>query len=329
MRLFQHPARWSGGAGLAIGLILALFQIAQKNTPVLTVVLLVSIFVSLAYSIYQTGWVRNSKKTIDKITKMVFSIFFLLAVLILIGVWVWPGPIPPPHPETPTVLVRYIMNRLPISIPAKSTAYILQLHPKIGEGTYEESNDGSTDMWWPRKPPAKRERLLDGTYACQFTNYSDKALMDVAIVFDLSFYSVVEAQGAFKKNSDGTSSLSVTLPQGEVPGIKRPGILRAVFGEYWNGKVRAIKPGVFVAEQKHRAVLPSIAPHSSATLYLVNQSRLFVHFYFPTGAVSIVDGKPQEQPTVLIRPDVNMADKIPDFILAPSTYHWVGVPDAP
>lgn len=101
-----------------------------------------------------------------------------------------------------------------------------------------------------------------------------------------------------------------------------------VFAERWNGSVRAISPGDLVSTLRHKVAIPVIDKRSAVTLYLVNQSRLFAHFTFPSKADSIVVGEPHNQSTYLIRPDVNVLDRIPDFILPPSTYHWSGVPDA-
>jgi hypothetical protein len=238
------------------------------------------------------------------------------------------APVQIPH-STQTVLVRYTQEMLPLSIPSKDTYYILAINPKIFEGIYERRNESSIAEWWPRKPITKKEHPLGMVYACRFTNYGDKALLAVAVEFDLSFYSVVEAHGEFRKNPDGTSSLSATLPKDQIIGTPDPGIRRMVYAEQFNGKVTAISPGNMTSRHNHRAVIPVIPPGGgSATLYLVNESKLFAHLSFPTAGDSIVIGDPKKQPMVLIRPDVNIRDRIPDLILPPSTYPWTGVPDS-
>jgi hypothetical protein len=223
----------------------------------------------------------------------------------------------------------YAPQYLPLSIPGKATYQIL-LNPKITEGLYEQSNGSSVDVWWPRKPPNKKQGPLDPIYACEFTNYGNKALLDVSVVFNVIFYSVSEMQGGFiKKNPDGTSSVTVPLPHNLIPGTPNPGIRRMAFARVRNGKTMTISPGDIVSNHRHKAVIPVIPAGHSATIYLINESGLFAHFAFPTKGDSVVTSDPKKQPIVLIRPDVNIIDKLPDYILPPATYHWVGVPDAP
>ena len=233
---------------------------------------------------------------------------------------------PPTPPPVQTVLVRYSLAQLPLSVPAKTTDYVLQLHPKIAFGMYQISNDGVDAMWWPRKPPKTEEHPLDPIYKCEFTNYGDKALLDATLVFDITFYSVIEAHSEYKKNKDGTLSLSATLPEKEIPGTPDAGVKRTVYATYWKGKTRAIAPGEVVSKLSHKAVILAIPPGHSATIYLVNQSRLFAYFSFPTKGNSIVVGDPTRQPMILIRPALDIVDAFPNFILLPSTYEWTGIP---
>ncbi len=233
---------------------------------------------------------------------------------------------PPVPPPTQTVLVRYSLAQLPLSVPAKTTDYVLQLHPKIASGIYQISNDGTDAMWWPRKPPTTKERPLGPIYKCEFTNYGDKALLDVTVVFDITFYSVVEAHSEYKKNKDGTVSLSATVPDKEIPGTPDVGVKKTVYATYWKGKTEAITPGEVVSKLSHEAVILAIPAGHSATIYLVNQSRMFAYFSFPTKGNSIVVGDPTRQPMILIRPALDVLDASPNFVLLPSTYEWTGIP---
>jgi len=91
----KRTSQWSGGAGLAMGLILALLEIAQKNTPPLTVILLTCIFLALSYSVYRSNCICNQRKAIKKIVRMTIGPSLILGGLIPFGLWVWPNSIHP------------------------------------------------------------------------------------------------------------------------------------------------------------------------------------------------------------------------------------------
>lgn len=161
----KKSSKVSGGLGLAIALVLALLQNAQKNTPPLALVLLIGTFASLVYWISQTSWVINPKKRMTKIVRKALATLAVAIAVVLLGIWTWPKAIPGSQQQVPTVLVRYRMVQLPIRIPPRSTCYVLQLNPKIEEGTYEVTNSETSDMWWPTKPPDKSSRPLDAVYS--------------------------------------------------------------------------------------------------------------------------------------------------------------------
>jgi hypothetical protein len=319
----------AGLVGVAVTLTLWLLSRTPRNTPSLTVFLLVVIFVLFALSIYFMDFIRDASPEKKRISRFLLTLCCLAVVMVWFGIQVWPSPQPLPRQEAITILTKYTMGQLPILVPPKSTVYILQMNPKISDGTYEASNDGPTDIWWPEKPPKKNEAPLGFMYACQFTNNGDKTLFDLEVSFFLRFYSVEEGKARVKKNKDGTTSLTTDLPNRYLPGISGGGARREAAAEYWHGKVTAITPGVPVGQLHHRATILSIDPHSTASIYLVNQSRLFVQFDLPTAATTMVDGQLGAQPAYLIRPALNPIEKIPDFFMQPSTYPWKGVPDYP
>jgi hypothetical protein len=213
---------------------------------------------------------------------------------------------------TQTILFRYDLENLPISVPAQSTAYILQLSPNITEGLYEHVNSRKEDIWWPDKPKKNEDR--DSIAVCEFSNYGETAILNIVTYFDISFYSAISISGGgIKKNPDGKMTLSAP---------KISGMRTTVYSRFRDGKLISLTPGDLVSSHEHKVVIPVIPAGQSRRIYLVNESKLFVQFSFPKQVSSMVSGNPTNQPTILIRPEVNTIDKLPGFSLPPSDRQW-------
>jgi hypothetical protein len=238
-----------------------------------------------------------------------------------------PFPQPPPtqaeQPPTHTLLVRYTQGMLPIKIVPNDTAYILQLNPNITEWAWEVSNPKQKAITWPADlHPKKGGPPGDLIYACELTNDEDKTLLDVSVPFEVSFHELEMVPVTVTKNKDGTQS--VTVP--------RPGTDHVVLtlGHPQNSKdLTAARDGAIVKKFVHSISLRSIQPGSTARIYLVNQSNYISKFTFPAQATAIVAGNAKGVRVALVRPNVTVMDAMPWYGLAPSTYHWKGVPGSP
>lgn len=220
--------------------------------------------------------------------------------------------------EAPTILVRYWQSSLPISVPARSAAYVLQLNPVITDGTFEVNNDRDTSLSWPEKERPSDQIPLGDMYECTLANLSDKALLNTSLVFDVRFYSIAKVEASSKSKNRKSSSLTVGSPSPDGES----------FAYYWKGRVVSGKTGDLVSRHDHRVVIPAIPAHSNATLYLVSQTNLFARFDFPKSATTVIDGFPTQRQAVLIRPGMNMIDRVPFWTLAPSIYIWPAIPDS-
>jgi len=227
-----------------------------------------------------------------------------------------PPPLEKPKISIPTLLIHYEQAALPIPVPPEATAYVFALNPKRQEGIIEVLNRRNVTSWWPEKPRKKDQLPLGDMYICAITNHSDKALLNVSIVFNLSFYSVEPIEASAKDKGAKGSSLTF-----EAPG----GADKSSFAIYWRGKIFAGRTEALVSQHQHIVVIPDIRPHSTEKIYLVSQTVLFARFNFPKLATAIVEGNPEERTVVLIRPATSVISKVPHWTLTPSIYQWPGV----
>lgn len=232
-----------------------------------------------------------------------------------------PAPAPAPPESVRTILVRYQSAKLPISIPPQTTAYILRLNPSVTEGLLEETNGNPSNYqpWPDQKAP------FESIYGCEFRGES--SLLDIALSFDISFYSVdvTTHSGGVKKNRDGTVTYEGLPLPGATPGDVQDFVYELVTPD---GIVTEMRPRELVSTHKHRIVIPFFSAGQPQRVYLVNESKFFVRFTLPERGTSVASGNPSGEPTILIRPDVNVIDKIPENILPPSSRHWPDMPSA-
>ncbi len=226
---------------------------------------------------------------------------------------------PVPVADAPTLLVQYTESELPIEIPAMDSAYVLQLNPLITDQTFEITNPTKKKMWWPEKPRTKDEFPLGPMYICRITNHGDKSLLNVSMVFKLSFASVEPEHAWVTKHSDGTMSVSA-----DSPGEDRIMFAQALPG----GEILSGKSGSVVSSHNHVVTIPAIEAHGTATLYLVPQTDLFSSFIFPEKATAIVDGNPAQRTAVIVRPAMSPMDTTKFWMMPPSLYVWPGVKDS-
>jgi hypothetical protein len=222
-----------------------------------------------------------------------------------------------------TLLVRFEQSVLPVRVAPHDTAYILQLNPEILGWAWEVPNDGTKAIAWPADiHPKKGKPPGDFIYACVLTNDEDKTLLDVSIPFEVSFHELEMVPVIVTTHKDGTQS--ITFPR---PGSDH---IIVTLGHPRDAKdSKAARDGEVIKKFTHSVSLPSVHPGSTARIYLVNQSKFISKFTFPAEASAIVAGNSERIRVALIRPNVTIMDTIPWFGLAPSTYHWEGVPDAP
>jgi hypothetical protein len=219
-----------------------------------------------------------------------------------------------------TLLVRYEQGILPIRITPHDTAYISQLSPNISEWVWEVPNGGRTPIRWPKDihPPPPGDFI----YVCELTNNEDKTLLAVSVSFNVSFHELEMVPVTVTKNKSGGESISMPSPGSDHVVV--------TLGHPKEAKnLTAARDGAVVKQFTHPISLPSIGPGSTAKIYLVNQSKFISKFTLPTQATAIVAGNAQRIQVALVRPNVTVQDVLPWFGLAPSTYHWEGVPGSP
>jgi hypothetical protein len=237
-----------------------------------------------------------------------------------------PSPPPPAQAEQPpphTLLVRYTRAMLPLRIAPHDTAYILQLNPNIPEWVWEVPNNRNTAITWPPGfHPKKGEPPGDAIYACELTNDEDKTLLDVSVSFHVSFHELEMVPVTVTKNKDGTESLTVTGPG-------RDHVVVTVRNPKNPNVVTAAQDGAVVKEFMHSISIPSIEPGSTARVYLISQSKFISKFALPVKATAIVSGNATRIQVTLVRPNVTPMDSFAWWGLAPSTYHWEGIPGSP
>jgi hypothetical protein len=326
---FPKTYRTNAGWALSIGAILALFSnLRNEQRAVISLAVLGAL--GFLWSAWEHEWIRWTRKSIPRVI-LILGGFFLIALS------VWPPP-PLPLPEmarftspptaTPELMTRYLPSYLPLAIESKKTLSFLPMNPRITYGLFEQTNNGASEAWWPTKV-IKGTRPREPIFVCQFTNYGSKALLATEVTFNLSFYSVKHREGTHKREANGTYTDSATMPEDKIPGAGENGLQRMMYIERFKGKTTVINPGEFISTHKHKVVIPAIPAGATVSIYLVNQSKFFARFEFPESAVSLVSGDSKKEFVVLVRPDVNIGDEIPESILPPPQYHWAGVPDAP
>ena len=117
----------------------------------------------------------------------------------------------------PTILARYRSQLLPFAIPPKSVGYVLQLHPKIARWLYEVPNDTTAERQWPADDEIAARRSPTSahlSYICEFTNHDAKALLNVSLAFDVTFYEPREIAITVTPKPDGTGSTVTMLRPG-------------------------------------------------------------------------------------------------------------------
>ena len=83
-------SRISGALSLIITLILTILQLASKNTPLVTIVLLSFALLAAQYSVCNTEWFTKAVVVAQKMGRFLFSLICLGATLGLLALWVWP-----------------------------------------------------------------------------------------------------------------------------------------------------------------------------------------------------------------------------------------------
>ena len=220
--------------------------------------------------------------------------------------------------DAPTLLAQYTPRFLPIQIPAQSSVFVLPLNPSIGEHTDEIRNLTQVPTWWPEKPRAKDEFPLGPMYECRLSNYGTKALLDLSIVFELSFLSVKPMKVSMHRDPDGTFTITGEQPEAD----------QAVFAQ----ALPTLKPlggktGEVISKHAHIVTIPAIPAQGSVSLYLVAQTKLFSRFVFPQTATAIIEGNPIKRLAVLVRPAMSPVDTVKFWTLQPSIYEWPSVKD--
>jgi hypothetical protein len=221
--------------------------------------------------------------------------------------------------DEPTILVRYSQQKLPIPIEAKSSILVLPLTPYIQDQTVEVRNDKSHSIQWPEERRHGHEP--EAVYACELSNHSDKAILDVTMIFDLKFISAVPTP-AIGKRVNGIDSVTVQMDT-----TRKDDPMSFGFFDDKN-RVIAAATGGLVREQKHPVTIPVISARGSVTVYLVSQSSMFTQFSLPNTATLIVDGNPAYRVGALIRPAMSTPDRIPKWGLPPSLYEWPHIPES-
>lgn len=220
--------------------------------------------------------------------------------------------------DAPTLLVQYTQGMLPIQVPSQSSVFVLPLSPFINEHTDEIANRNNSPMWWPANPRAQNQFQIGQMYECRLTNHGDKALLDISVVFNVSFLSVGPASVVITKNPDGTQSVSTERPGGD----------RSVFIAGRASKPLVGRSGEVISTHKHVVTIPAIPAHGTALLYFVSMTKYFSRFDFPSTATAIVDGNPSKRLAVLVRPAMSPVDMVPFWMLPPSLYEWPHVKES-
>jgi predicted secreted protein len=309
--------RWLGLVGIAVGIIFGFLP----KTPLVVVFWLVVTFALLVHPIWNFWWVERAAY------RRVAALIVLTVILTGIGWTTWPPAaqeaVKQPAAESPTILVRYSQGELPLPVPPRSSSLVLQLTPQVTDQTLEVPNDSANQNWWPARPRNRaKEPTMGSMYVCELTNQSDKALLNIQLLFDLKFISAEPAKASLKRNPDGTSSISVDMDS-----TRKDDPMSFAFVDAKRRTIAATS-GKLVSSHTHRVTVPSIAAHATATVYLVSQTNLFSQFTLPPTATVIVDGNPNPRAAVLIRPAMNPVDKVPRWGLNPSVYKWTGIKDS-
>ncbi len=218
-------------AAIVLTVVLVVLDKAGKLTGTMLFILLaIAALMTLPLAL-GNSWVASASGIIQ-FFRAAFMLSIVSAGYFGLAAWISPGnnesarttiaPAPPapvtPSVEEPTILVQYSQRPLPIAIPQNSSLLVLQLTPYVQDQTMEIKNNGSETMWWPRQPPNKRsshaydsEAQTWVAYACELSSHTDKAFLDVRMVFDLMFIAVEPVKATAVRKPDGTVSLSVDM----------------------------------------------------------------------------------------------------------------------
>jgi len=224
-----------------------------------------------------------------------------------------PSP-PAPASASPAIMFNYDpMKYLPISVGPHSTALIFQLHPKITDGFFIQSNHGDKPIDWPNDKGQKAwlKNNLEQMSEYTLSNYGDKSVLNVALTLDVQFLEA-KKHDLTKRYRKPDGQYSVEFP-GPPPGGSST-------DKYISGEM--------LSSHKHPLVIPVIEPKIPVRFYIVNQTKHFAKVFLPSHAMLRVAGESEDRKVKLNRQELNIVDKLAYLILPPSGISWIGLPDS-
>lgn len=224
----------------------------------------------------------------------------------------------PVQAPTATLLARHVPERLPIRVAPGTTAYVLQLSPKIRNWLFPVRNDDTLVHSWPDDMVISDAYNGEPISVVELTNpMGERAMLEVELTFPVGFYELIKIHVQVTKNPDGTYSASW-------PTRGKDG------HSFVRGKppsMEGFTQGDLVASFDRKVTIPAIPPGATVKIYAVNQSQYIAGFKVPSGATSVISG--HKSSVKLITPKTTVLDILPEQWLEPPRYHWRGVPDAP
>jgi hypothetical protein len=172
------------------------------------------------------------------------------------------APLKNTSPQTVTLLASYsLYSLLPISIPANSTAYVLQLNPAISEGFFLKVNGRSEPEIWPHD----YGKGMDQISICEIANPGDRTYINVAVAFNTAFFEVKNTGKKMQKtkNKDGSITYSGQWTAGKNNSF------------FFNTDGEIFESGRLLKSFLHPVTIPLIEPRQKVKIYLINQSRFF------------------------------------------------------
>jgi hypothetical protein len=241
--------------------------------------------------------------------------------------------------EVPTVEVSYSSGLLPVRIPPYSCATILVLNRKVKDFPDSICSHGSEILYpYYRLPKDDHSQiqylgtstrkggslLVEAAWfdmgVCEFTNHSDKDLINVKMTFYVSFRRSKSVYATHHAQDAHNDSFTFKIADAKDGG--------SVWIDYdpKTDKVQGWTYDKDVSNQKKVVVIRSILAHQTATIYIVTKSHYPVRFDLPQKGTALVSGEVVERGIKLIRPVTTIFDKFPWWGMPPSKYKWPNMP---
>jgi hypothetical protein len=211
------------------------------------------------------------------------------------------------------LLIRYVPSYLPILIEPSSSAYVFQLNPDaVMDWLWEIPNRSPKATSWPENFVVGENNPPEEIYICELTNHTDKALLDVSLMFVAQFFELVKVNVTVLRKEDGTFAYS-TPTRGQTGQT-------FVFGR--RESAEAITHGTLIKSLERRVTIPAIPRNSTIKIHFVNRSQLIAGFNLPKEATAIGADSSERIRINLVRPQATVLDIGSMFWLAPAKHHW-------